>query len=126
MNHGQPCPQPWHWHSSQEPEAIKHTEVADASRSGRCRGAAPAVTENLRPLSLSFHPKCEKDNPESMAVQCLPYPAWGSQDSDASIERVALYHFILKSLEDFEVKSARGGGVRGSGKPMSFFEAWSR
>lgn len=39
----------------------------------------------------------------------------------ASVERVVLFHFCTKSLEDYKLKRARAGGTNPVGKPMSFF-----
>ena len=48
------------------------------------------------------------ENKECFELNRLGNPV--TKRSPASAARVALYHYVTKSEEDFEVKSARGGG----------------
>jgi hypothetical protein len=51
------------------------------------------------------------------------YPKpWMDKNDMASVARLALFHYVTRSLEDFQIKMLRAGG---SGKPknMGFFVA---
>ena len=83
------------------------------------------MTEDKQPFAMMFWKPCDEfGEPGGNLTDCPPWPRWASH-KHVAIKRVALFHYILKSREDFEIKSARGGGVRGSGKPMSYWEKFT-
>jgi hypothetical protein len=52
--------------------------------------------------------------------ECLPVP--GSRYKQPSTDRVALFHYVTRSREDFAYKQQRGGGQNKDAKPWSYFE----
>jgi hypothetical protein len=52
-------------------------------------------------------------------------PGWRLPHRLASVQRVALFHFVTRSREDFRKKIARGGGASTTAKRMDFFNSWS-
>lgn len=44
-------------------------------------------------------------------IQCRPIPAFAKNKEDPlTVDNIALYHYVLKSMEDFQIKISRGGG----------------
>jgi hypothetical protein len=50
----------------------------------------------------------------------------GSKNTPAPVERFALFHFAVRSREDFAIKSARGSATGGRGKKWDFFASINR
>jgi hypothetical protein len=49
----------------------------------------------------------------SQDIHCRPIPAFAKDKEDTesiTIESIALFHYVIKSLEDFQIKIRRGGG----------------
>ena len=57
---------------------------------------------------------------------CVLQPASFTGKWQASVDKIVLFHYGTKSLEDFHAKQARGGGTRPSGRPISFFRHWNK
>jgi hypothetical protein len=76
------------------------------------RNFATTVNEQRYPLGQDEH-----GNPQP----------WADLDSPdmVSVRRLALFHYVTRSLEDFNIKSMRAGGD-GISKPMGFFESIKR
>ena len=55
---------------------------------------------------------------------CIRMPSASVQP--ASITRVALFHYVTKSRQDYDVKMQRGSGMSRKVKPLSFFEGIAR
>jgi hypothetical protein len=83
-----------------------------------CRAFSTAVNEQRYALG-HYSPPCQ----ERPGHECHFYPRALMPSSLASVERVALFHYCTRSLEDFRIKSARAGGNNPKGKPLSFFQA---
>jgi hypothetical protein len=82
------------------------------------RAFSTAVNEQRYALG-HYSPPCQ----ERPGHKCHFYPRALMPSSLASVERVALFHYCTRSLEDFRIKSARAGGNNPKGKPLSFFQA---
>lgn len=69
------------------------------------------VQENLEPMPWRYDPKCDplpEDASYEQQVECRPLPdvqAW-----PATTDKIAVYHFIVKSEQDFDLKVERGSG----------------
>lgn len=47
----------------------------------------------------------------SQDIHCRPVPAFRKEKSEPrSVDHIALYHYVLRSRQDFEIKMERGGG----------------
>ena len=88
----------------------------------------------MQPLPHLKSMACLKEAPEEVggrraaAGDPAPprcYPDAGFQTSDATVSKIALFHYVTRSRQDFEVKSRRGGG-NGNPKTWSFFDATER
>ena len=62
-------------------------------------------------------------DPDKLA-ECRPVP--GSEGEVPVATRVALFHYVTRSEEDFRRKQARGGGQNRDAKPWTYFEAISK
>ncbi len=49
-------------------------------------------------------------------------PVGGAKSVEVSIDRIALYHYVTKSLEEYQSKMARGSAMKNN-KTMHFFVA---
>ena len=54
--------------------------------------------------------------------QCFWCPASGL-NSGGSAERIALYHYVTKSRQDFAAKTKRGSGMSGATKREDYFQS---
>jgi hypothetical protein len=47
----------------------------------------------------------------SADIHCRPVPAFRkAKNEPRSVDHIALYHYVLRSMEDFKIKIERGGG----------------
>lgn len=77
------------------------------------------MNEARRPLPQRMSEGCF--DPESTR-RCTSFPASRLPESQASAERIALFHYVTRSKQDFETKQRRGGGNNPVGKNNAFFE----
>jgi hypothetical protein len=61
----------------------------------------------------------EQRYPLGHLVSGVPKP-WMEKDDMASVARMALFHYVTRSLEDFHIKMLRAGGS-GKAKNIGFF-----
>lgn len=112
-----------------------------------CRDGMPPVDENFEPVAFNAHLNhlsvCSPIPPARSApgtaaaalTAALPFPkleywqngagrycyAWPLLSKPtASVSKLALFHYVTKSQDDFEAKMARGPGI-GSSKTWGFF-----
>lgn len=83
-----------------------------------CRGNVWGVNENKQLVKTAWHARpeyreegggnaeCQRDQDES---KCFEEPA--VRHRPAIADKIAIYHYISKSKEDFKNKLARGAGV---------------
>lgn len=87
-----------------------------------CRGLANPVNEQREAIA-HWHPEClmyaRAQRDHDRVPECLPVP--GSTAEWPSVERVALFHYVTRSEEDFARKMERGGGQNAEPKPWSYF-----
>jgi hypothetical protein len=87
-----------------------------------------AATDPFCEMSRSFATTVnEQRHPLGYDVNGIPNPFTDpNQGSNlASVGRVALFHYVTRSLEDFKIKSLRAGGS-GASKQMDFFESMKK
>lgn len=84
-----------------------------------------SVNELRYPLEIYCHvPRQYK-----VVGECLEsmWNAWTGfsidEDYKRSVDRVALYHYATRSREDFDIKSARGGGTNRTPKGLTYWHA---
>ena len=93
-----------------------------------CRGQAHAVNEARYPLAHGYH----RHNGDSCKLTdasdepCILRTATLTTKLQASAEKIVLFHYATKSMEDFLAKRARGSGNKALGRPTSFFERWRK
>jgi hypothetical protein len=91
----------------------------------KCRNDAHAVGENFKPIphlkeAIKECPE-EGHNESAFDVECHNIP--GPTRRTKKVQRIALFHYVTRSWEDFEAKMARGGGNRkNNSKTKSFFD----
>jgi hypothetical protein len=76
-----------------------------------CREHLPAVTENFQPIAPyeADGVRCDlPDDEVTGAAQCRYSP--GAEYIGEQPKQIALFHYVTKSWEDFEVKMVRGDG----------------
>ena len=62
----------------------------------------------------------------SQDIHCRPVPAFRkAKDEPRSVVHIALYHYVLRSKEDFAIKMERGGGDSFKRDP-SYFDRTDR
>jgi hypothetical protein len=87
-----------------------------------------APTDTSCEMSRSFATTVnEQRHPLGHDVDGIPNP-WTDKNQGlnlASVKRVALFHYVTLSLEDFKIKSLRAGGS-GISKQMDFFESMKK
>jgi hypothetical protein len=66
----------------------------------------------------------EQRYPLGHLVNGVPKP-WMDNSNLATVARLALFHYVTRSLEDFQIKILRSGGS-GKSKTMGFFEGIKR
>ncbi|RYF12064.1 MAG: glycosyltransferase family 2 protein [Deltaproteobacteria bacterium] len=95
----------------------------------------PATHENCRIVKLIANTKYLRrfDGPHTasftdgkLAVTENMEPVDGPQSDSVSMNKVALYHYVTKSLEDFRHKMARGAAHGTVVKEMNFFRVVNR
>jgi hypothetical protein len=91
-----------------------------------CRGMSHPVNERFVPMPHFVQEECIKGHPDSFSEVCRPYPGWALSKDKASVDRIALFHYTTRSLEDFHIKQARAGGNNPNGKPDSYFNVMAR
>ena len=57
---------------------------------------------------------------------CKLNPGSLFKQREASVERLALFHYTTKSEEDFRIQPQRRGGINSTPKPQSFFLTWAK
>ncbi|KAL4433679.1 hypothetical protein ABPG75_000120 [Micractinium tetrahymenae] len=90
-----------------------HPENTHVKSIVRC---ACAVESSTDPHHFLYKP-----NPECMPVNSRHELVLGPKSPEPALERVALYHYAVKSLDDFKQKMARGSGM-GNLKTIAFLE----
>jgi hypothetical protein len=78
-----------------------------------------AVNEQRYPVGYQYPDHCHN----RAGPGCKFHPVAMMPEHLASVDRVVLYHYCTKSLEDYKIKSSRAGGNNPVGKPMSFYYA---
>lgn len=92
------------------------------------RGMAVAVNEGRHPLPWRYglRPLCNRTDTPAPQCHLTPGSDYLAVPDQISAGRIALYHFVTRSREDFETKRRRAGGLNPQSKPWSFFDTISR
>jgi hypothetical protein len=101
------------------------TMSSDSSRSLQSIISKPTIAGFLvvcRSFSTTVN---EQRYPLGHTPNGIPKPWTRRKLNVASAKRLALFHYVTRSLEDFQIKSARAGGD-GVHKPLTFFESMER
>jgi hypothetical protein len=83
-----------------------------------------SVNENYKPLVLGWRPKPSRQRKANCGWDPDTRRCYLSPDSGVgppSSNKVALFHYITKSREDFARKTARGSGMSDATKTMKHF-----
>ena len=86
---------------------------------------ASAVNEKHLPIGYQYgmaHMKCA--NSLSLPF-CEPIPRASTRMNQATWDRIVVFHYTTRSLEDFELKQKRAGGQNKAGKPIEQFYFWA-
>jgi hypothetical protein len=93
------------------------------------RDDAPAVGEDLDPIPFAgpAPQECSEDSNNEAGFQKDCHPQPGPIRKATELKRVALFHYVTKSWEDYQKKMVRGDGNRqGQGKTQDLFDAMQR
>lgn len=85
-----------------------------------CRGSALAVNTALQAIP----PDDIYCSTHSQDGNCLMLPGYGTHKvpGGATVQKLALFHYITRSKEDFLRKASRGGGNTSRPKTGAFFD----
>lgn len=88
------------------------------------RGHAVAVNEQRTPVPylLPHRGRCRDLYQHGVSTKGCDGIPDAFPSGRPSVERIALFHYVTKSLQDFQMKSKRGSGM-GNHKPITFFHA---
>lgn len=90
-----------------------------------CRANAATVNERRSPFIQKL-PPCAHDPAAYVGRPCperLVHPLGWDNPEGNSVERIALFHYAVKSQEDWEAKQLRGGGTYNDGGKKEAYRA---
>lgn len=115
---------------------VASLQLPAAAGTARCesracsRGDAVPVNEQRWPLNMHFGDYSSAGahcSPPFNGIHCHVTPAAQmyrvTSGAEPSVARVALFHYVTRSRDDFAAKHARGSGMSRTGKSWVFFEA---
>ena len=94
-----------------------------------CRGAAVPVNEHHYPLGHLPQAGCNQDQfrkTQDGHRACMRIGGHSAAANGPSVDLIALFHYVIRSWEDFKVKEERGPGDGGGTKTAPFFRAIDR
>lgn len=88
----------------------------------------PAVAEDFEPIAprLPDQPRCDLPDDEVTGAAACRFSPGAENERFNELKRIALFHYVTKSWEDFEVKMVRGDGNSGAKdkkKPAQYYLA---